>query len=107
MTLRELQEQQKPWVEHNFAPRPSWYPLLGAVEELGELAHAHLKACQGIRLTENHEAAKRDAVADIIIFLADYCTAEGFDLQECVEVAWEQVRKRDWKANRDTAHEQT
>lgn len=41
--LRKLQEEQKPWVKHNFGDRPSWMPLLGAVEELGELAHAHLK----------------------------------------------------------------
>ena len=99
-TLRQLQDEQRPWVAHNFAGRHPYYPLLGAMEELGELSHAHLKALQGIRGTpEEHHAAKVDAVADIIIFLSDYCTAEGIDLQDAVERTWAEVRKRDWKAD--------
>ncbi len=68
ITLRKLQEEQKPWVIHNFGDRPSWMPLLGLMEELGELAHAHLKEAQGIRLEENHIENAKDAVADIVIF---------------------------------------
>jgi NTP pyrophosphatase (non-canonical NTP hydrolase) len=97
--LRRLQEEQKGWVAHNFGERPSWWPLLGVMEELGELAHAHLKGVQGIRTGENHEAAAKDAVADIVIFLADYCTAEGIDFEEVVRETWEQVKKRDWRAD--------
>lgn len=98
LTLRQLQAEQKQWVEHNFPGREDYYPLLGAVEELGELAHAHLKQRQGIRGTaEQHAAKAKDAVADVIIFLADYCTARGFDLQEAVEETWAQVKKREWR----------
>jgi len=97
--LRKLQEEQRPWVLHNFGNRPSWMPLLGAVEELGELAHAHLKAAQGIRLGENHQEAAKDAVADIVIYLADYCSAEGYDFESIVTETWEKVRLRDWKAD--------
>ena len=43
LTFRRLQDEQRPWVEHNFAGREPWKPLVGAMEELGELAHAHLK----------------------------------------------------------------
>lgn len=100
LTLRRLQDEQRPWVEHNFAGREPFYPLLGAVEELGELAHAHLKALQGIRGTaEEHHAAKVDAVADAIIFLADYCTANGIDMQQALEDTWARVKVRDWKAD--------
>lgn len=95
--LNKLQEEQKDWIKHNFGDRPSWMPLLGAVEELGELAHAHLKQAQGIRVTENHFENKKDAVADIIIYLADYCSAEGINLHEVVENTWNEVKKRDWK----------
>lgn len=105
MNLRELQEEQKPWIEHNFGGRPSWQPLLGALEELGELAHAHLKDAQGIRTGEQHRAAKVDAVADVVIFLADYCTAEGIDFQAALEDTWSTVKKRDWKADPEHAHE--
>ena len=102
MTFRDLQEQQVAWVKHNFGERPAYHPLLGAVEELGELAHAHLKSEQGIRTTEDHAANAKDAVADIIIFLSDYCTAQGYDLQRIVEDTWFEVRKRDWKKNKET-----
>lgn len=97
ISLRALQREQAPWVKRNFGDRPSWHPLLGVGEEYGELSHAYLKAEQGIRGTpEEHRAAKVDAVADIVIFLCDYCTAEGIDLEDAVARTWEQVRKRDW-----------
>lgn len=103
LTLKQLQDEQRAWVAHNFPGREPFYPLLGAVEELGELAHAHLKGLQGIRGTpEEHHAAKVDAIADTIIFLADYASANGIDLQDAVESTWEKVRLRDWRA--DPAH---
>ena len=95
--LRKLQEEQKQWVKHNFGERPSWMPLLGAVEELGELAHAHLKESQGIRLSEDHTENAKDAVADIVIYLADYCSSRGFDFESIVQETWNDVKQRDWK----------
>ena len=103
LTLRQLQEELAPWVKHNFGDRPAYWSLLGAVEELGELAHAHLKEEQGIRTNEDHIANAKDAIADIVIFLSDYCLARGFDFQECIETAWAEVKKRDWKVNSATA----
>lgn len=98
LTLKQLQEEQCDWVNHNFPGREAYYPLLGALEELGELAHAHLKSLQGIRGTpEHHHASKVDAVADTIIFLADYCTANGIDMQDALEKTWASVKMRDWK----------
>lgn len=100
MNFKQLQEEQKPWVEHNFPGRPSYVPLLGAVEEMGELSHAHIKGVQNIRHTPEEIAAKkRDAIGDVIIYLADYSTAEGIDMQEAVEAAWNEVKQRDWKKN--------
>lgn len=102
--LKQLQAEQRAWVAHNFVDRPTWMPLLGAMEELGELAHAHLKEAQGIRLHENHTEKAKDAIADIVIFLADYCSSRGFDFEELVRTTWDQVKQRDWKANPETAH---
>lgn len=100
LTFKQLQEEQRPWVEHNFPGREWWQPLLGAQEELGELAHAALKQHEGIRgTTALHEENGKDAVADIIIFLADYTTARGWDLQEIVEQTWARVKQRDWQAD--------
>ena len=102
--LRKLQKEQKPWVEHNFGDRPSWQPLLGVAEEVGELCHAFLKRAQGIRNTENHTENIKDAVADIVIYLSDFCNAEGIDFETTVQETWDKVKNRDWKKDPDNAH---
>ena len=104
--LKAFQAEQREWSERNFGGKygSGYRPLLGALEELGELAHAHLKSEQGIRNTECHAAAKRDAVADVIIYLADYCSNEGIDLEAALRETWLRVRSRDWKRNPDDAH---
>ena len=99
LTFHSLQEQQKPWVKHNFGERPTVWPLLGLVEELGELCHSVLKDWQGIRTNEDHTAAAKDAIGDLVIFLSDYCSSRCFDLQQIVEDTWAKVQKRDWKAD--------
>ena len=98
LTFRRLQDEQRPWVAHNFPGRDQYYALLGAVEEIGEVCHAHLKWKQGIRGCEQqHMEAMADGVADCVIFLADYCTAMGFDFQDIMERTWASVKTRDWK----------
>jgi NTP pyrophosphatase (non-canonical NTP hydrolase) len=102
MKLSELQQRVGEWSRRNFDPQDPDDPLLGLTEELGELAHAHLKLKQGIRGTPvEHVLKKQDAVGDIMIYLADYCERNGLDMEVCVEHAWREVKKRDWK-NRPT-----
>lgn len=89
---------RQPWDQLN----PT-HPLLGVVEEVGELAHAHLKREQGIRGTpEEHDAAKVDAIGDILVYLADYCERNGISLGFALIDTWEKVRKRDWSKNKET-----
>lgn len=71
--LKVLQEEQKPWVLHNFGIRPSWMPLLGIFEEVGELSQA---------MAVHNVTDTIDAISDITIFMSDFCSAMGFDLQE-------------------------
>lgn len=98
LDFTRLQQEVALWSAKNFGDQPSYRPLLGVQEEIGELAHAHLKAEQGIRGTAaEHLAAKKDAIGDLLIFLADYCGREMISLQECVETTWGEVKKRDWK----------
>ena len=96
--LKKFQEEQRIWSTKNFGETygSGYRSILGAVEELGELAHAHLKSEQGIRTDEDHTLAKKDAVGDIVIYLADYCWREGLSLEDCISDAWEIVSKRDW-----------
>lgn len=97
MDLKQFQKSHQEWAQYNFPNRKPYQPLLGVSEEVGELCHAHLKLEQGIRGTpEEHQAAKEDAVGDIIIYLIDYCTLNGIDIGCALEKTWAEVSKRDW-----------
>lgn len=101
ITLKQLQQENAEWTAKNFPNKKRHHPLLGIVEEVGELSHAHLKDEQGIRGTfEEHFNSKCDAAADIIIFLCDYCNQNAIDLQDAIEVTWSEVKKRDWTKNK-------
>jgi len=78
--LQTLQNEQAVWSEKNFGEQPPTAPLLGLIEEVGELAHAVLKRNQGIRTGENHIEQMKDAIGDIVIYAADYATRQGFQL---------------------------
>lgn len=100
MELSVLQEEQKEFQDRNFPNTKNYQCLLGVVEEVGELSHAHLKNEQGIRTNENHLEKIKDAVGDIVIYLAGYCNSNNLDFAECVQVAWSEVKHRDWLKNK-------
>jgi NTP pyrophosphatase (non-canonical NTP hydrolase) len=103
LTFKQLQEEVGEWSSRNFGEQLPYRPLLGAVEEVGELSHAQLKMEQGIRgSVEEHQAAAQDAVGDIIVYLADYCARSGFDMQGIIEHVWGKVKQRDWKKDPKT-----
>jgi NTP pyrophosphatase (non-canonical NTP hydrolase) len=65
-----LVEERDKWVAKNFPDSYKTDTLLGVVEELGELAHAHLKSKQGIRGTQSeHDEAAKDAIGDLVVYL--------------------------------------
>jgi len=98
MTLAQLQDEVSQWSRYNFPRNKDHHPLMGAVEELGELHHVRLKYEQGIRGydADKYIADSEDAIADIIIYLADYCGRNGLDLQRAIDTVWPQVKERDW-----------
>lgn len=73
LDFEELVEAVGTWSEDNFGDQPAYYPAKGACEEWGELLHSDLKRDQGIRLDDDDvgDDAERDAVGDIVIYLAD------------------------------------
>ena len=106
--LELLQSEHKHWLIKNFPNQKSHDALLGLMEEVGELAHAHLKAEQQIRgLGEISQADEKkiDAIGDIVIYLASYCNSNGFDLAACVSETWKKVRLRDWQTDSLTGGE--
>ena len=73
-TLQEIQSELKVWTEYNFDKQTPEIPILGMIEELGELSHAILKEKQGIRQSD-FLADKKDAIADLTIYALNYLNA--------------------------------
>jgi NTP pyrophosphatase (non-canonical NTP hydrolase) len=104
MDLRTLQDETREWLAHNFPGQEPHQPLLGIVEEVGELAHARLKHEQAIRGydIEKSRSEIEDAIGDIQVFLAGFCNTNGYDLDEIVTRVWADVKTRDWVAHPET-----
>lgn len=96
-----MQFEHRNWVDRNFGMnRDQDDPLLGLIEELGELSHSHLKLKQGIRVEEDHETKGKDAVGDIFLYLMDYCNLKEWDLESIIIDTLKEVHKRDWLQNK-------
>lgn len=65
----ELIRKRNVWIDHNFPGGDAIDSVIGVIEELGELAHGHLKLKQAIRTDEDHDATISDSVADLTIYL--------------------------------------
>lgn len=79
ITWNELKDEVGQWSIANFGEQPSWMPLMGAGEEVGELAAVIL---QGGSPDFIDKAEARDAIGDAAIFLMDYCSKESIHLHE-------------------------
>jgi len=101
--VSKIQAEIAEWAKYNFGEAPdSINPLLGMIEEAGELCHAVLKSRQGIRGfndPEKRRAAVKDACGDLMVFMCNFAIIEGFDLAECLEEVWAEVKQRDWRKN--------
>jgi len=101
LNLTKFQKEVEKWASKNFGRKHSYHPLLGVVEEIGELCHAHLKQEQGIRGTiAEHDDAIKDAIGDAVVFLANYCALRGISLEEAIVDTWDEVKLRDWTRNK-------
>lgn len=102
--LRKIQREQWIWAQKNFPDNKKWMPLVGIGEEVGELMHHFLKSAQNIRNQEHHYIEMIDAVGDICVYLMNFCSETGIDLENAIVETWQNVKNRDWQKNPDTAH---
>lgn len=80
----KLCKEVREWALYNFPGYTIDYVLLGIMEEKGELAQAMLKQKQGIKGTaDDHDAAIRDAIGDLAIFLANFCAVKEIEDLHC------------------------
>ncbi len=107
MEIEQYQMEVREWSKKNFGDQPSTNSLLGIMEELGELAHAHLKGIQGIRHTPDEIHNMRgDALGDLFIYMCDYADRSGLWLEEVIETVWNKVKKRNWKEDKQNGPNQ-
>ena len=108
MKIILYQEILGKWLKHNFPKATPRDQFIGIVEEVGELARAELKGKQKIRGYNANKVDEitKDAVGDIFIYLANYCNVKGISLQECIDIAWEEISQRDWIKNPETGKEE-
>lgn len=96
--LDGMQNEVEAWSKKNFPNNSAMEPLLGIVEEVGELSHAVLKQRQNIRGTPTeHELAAQDAIGDLLIYVLDYCGRRGWSTSNILAWTWKKVQQRDWK----------
>lgn len=90
------------WSARNFGAVPLELTVLGMAEELGELSHAVLKREQKIRGFDDDQKfreAAGDAIADIMIYATQACTALRLDFGTLYQHTMGKVILRDWKAD--------
>jgi NTP pyrophosphatase (non-canonical NTP hydrolase) len=71
--------------------------LLGVMEEVGELCEAQLRREDVWPEGAGYDAEAKDAVADVQVYLMDFCNRNGWDMLSLLISTCEQVFKRDWK----------
>lgn len=67
------------------------HALHGMVGEIGELHSLYQKKYQGHTFDPNH--AKKE-LGDLCWFIAEYCTANGWDLDDILETNIDKLRER-------------
>ena len=68
-----------------------YHALHGMVGEIGELHSIYQKKYQGHIASEDH---KMKEVGDLLWFIAEYCTARGWDLDHIMELNIEKLKAR-------------
>lgn len=83
-----LQQEQGAWQVKNFGEGHKHWPLLGLIEELGELQDSlHEESAATLRRHVIDESAFKDAVGDIFIYATDVCNKWGWNLAHVVGLA--------------------
>jgi NTP pyrophosphatase (non-canonical NTP hydrolase) len=95
--VAQTQEAIYEWSLEQFGDQDPENPLIGAQEELGEVSRIVLKGKQGIRQEELADEDLEMEVADIVIYLMDFCARNDVDLAEGLHRARTKVLDRDFE----------
>lgn len=92
MTAYEYQILASRTINKNLTP-DKWekHALHGMVSEVGELHGIYQKEYQGHKIDEKH---LKKELGDLLWFIAEYCTANGWELDEIMELNIEKLKER-------------
>lgn len=87
MNWKELIKAVENWAdEHGILDHSTAQAqLLKAVSELGELCDAEIK--------DDYDG-QRDAIGDVLVCLIIYCCMQGYDIKDCLALAYDVIKDR-------------
>lgn len=92
MTFNEYQKLAARTINHELTnAAKEQHALHGMVGEIGELHSIYQKQYQGHEPSEEH---KKKELSDLLWFIAEYCTANGWDLDEIGTINIEKLKAR-------------
>lgn len=92
MTGNEYQKLAERTINHDLLPIfQEHHALYGMVSEIGELCGIYQKTFQGHNDTDEH---KKKEVGDLLWFVAEYCTAKGWYLEDIMQLNIDKLRAR-------------
>lgn len=95
MTGNEYQQLASRTMRKDWRTMPistTYHALHGMVGEIGELHSIYQKAYQGH--TDDTEEHKKKELGDLLWFIAEYCTAYGWDLEEIMQMNIDKLKAR-------------
>lgn len=95
--LDELQARLFDWQKTKYPMSNVWTDIAGIAEEFGELASTQIDIMVGREPDnfEDNDAAMKDAIGDIMVYLGQLASKHGLSLEECYESAAEEVTDDD------------
>ena len=92
MTGNEYQKLAARTINHGLSMiEKEYHAIHGMVGEIGEIHSIYQKAYQGHSVEEDH---LKKEVGDLLWFIAEYCTACGWSLEEIMELNIAKLRAR-------------
>ncbi len=92
MTINEYQKLAERTINRDLSPETqAIHALHGMVGEIGEIHSIYQKTFQG---HEFNEEELRKELGDLMWFIAEYCTAMGWDMEDVAEQNISKLKKR-------------
>ena len=92
MTGNEYQELASRTINRNLEPNElNSHAVLGMVSEVGEICGLYQKEFQG---HQYNETELKKEVGDLLWFVAEFCTANGWDVEEIMDMNITKLKRR-------------